>query len=181
MHFSEIKKHLKPYSIFQKRRTTVNHAFAASIATCDDYDQEKVIGVIRAFGQDPALDLRCVYCDGAAQTWDHVLPTVIKSEFSGAGHQIANLLPCCKPCNSSKGSRNWEVFLKTVSGTDEEFVKKRDMIRSHVAGIANENLPNGDQRYNELRQIRDAVLLLLKKADVIAKDIRTNKTSNSSD
>jgi hypothetical protein len=175
MHFSEIKKHLRPYSIFQKRRTTVNHAFAAAIAPCDDYDEDKLRRAIRALGQDPDQDLLCAYCGGVAQTWDHVLPTVLKSEFSGAGHRVSNLVPCCKPCNSSKGSRNWELFLGTISKNDDELAKKKNSIRLHLSNMPNDKVPTDDCKYRELRRIRDDVLALLKKADVLAQEIRTSQ------
>lgn len=178
MHFSDVKKHLKPYSIFQKRRTTINHAFAAAIAPCDDYDEETVRRVMRALGQDPDQDLRCVYCGGFAQTWDHVLPTVSKSEFSGAGHRIANLVPCCKPCNSSKGSRNWEQFLSSISQTDNDStIKQRGRIKEHLAKLPNDTVPINDGDYIELRRIRDEVLELLKKGDLLAQRIRASQKS----
>lgn len=175
MHFSEIKKHLRPYSIFQKRRTTVNHAFAAAIAPCDDYDEKRLKQTIQSLGQDADQDLLCVYCGGRAQTWDHVLPTVSKSEFSGAGHRISNLVPCCKPCNSSKGNRNWELFLEAISSNNADFVKRRDIIRSHVSNMPNDMVPINDSKYCDLRRIRDEVLGLLKKADVLAQEIRISQ------
>ena len=177
MHFSEIKKHLRPYSIFQKRRTTVNHAFAAAVAPCDDYDEDKIRQAIRTLGQDPDQDLQCVYCGAVAQTWDHVLPTVSKSEFSGAGHRIANLVPCCKPCNSSKGNRNWESYLGKITKDGAELVRRTDSIRSYLAMMPNDKVPFDDSAYQELRSIRDEVLTLLKKADVLAQKIRASRKS----
>lgn len=166
---------MRPYSIFRKRRTTVNHAFAAAIAPCDDYDETKLRQAIRSLGQDPDQDLNCVYCGGFAQTWDHVLPTVLKSEFSGAGHRISNLVPCCKPCNSSKTNRNWESFLRTVSKDDAEFARRKDCIRSHLSNMPNDMVPSHDSKYSELRHIRDEVLCLLQKADILAQEIRASQ------
>src|SRR5262249_13804437 len=34
---ADIKPHLRPYSIVQRRRTTINHAFASALAPCDEY------------------------------------------------------------------------------------------------------------------------------------------------
>lgn len=48
-------------------------------------------------------DYRCVYCDlplDAGVTWDHVRPL-----HHGGAHAIANLVPACSRCNSSKGPR----------------------------------------------------------------------------
>jgi 5-methylcytosine-specific restriction endonuclease McrA len=42
----------------------------------------------------------CVYCDAPATTADHVRP------LTQGGHEAEyNLVPACKPCNSSKGAR----------------------------------------------------------------------------
>lgn len=39
----------------------------------------------------------CLYCDAASQGIDHVIPYA-----SGGGHEIANCVPACGSCNSSK-------------------------------------------------------------------------------
>ncbi len=68
-----IRSHLLPYSIFNRRATTINHAFASAIAQNDDYDDEKISEALTFLGQDPDKDLICVYCDERiAETWDHV-------------------------------------------------------------------------------------------------------------
>jgi hypothetical protein len=38
----DIKRHLNTYSIYNKRRTTINHAFASAIAPSDNYDEKKI-------------------------------------------------------------------------------------------------------------------------------------------
>jgi 5-methylcytosine-specific restriction endonuclease McrA len=45
----------------------------------------------------------CAYCDGPAETVDHVVPLV----RGGTNHE-GNLAPCCKRCNSSKAG--WLVI-----------------------------------------------------------------------
>lgn len=42
----------------------------------------------------------CIYCNDFADTVDHITPLV-----RGGTNEIFNLAPCCKSCNSSKGSR----------------------------------------------------------------------------
>lgn len=86
-----IKSHLAPYSILQKRKTTINHAFASAIAPVDEYDEAKLVAAILLLGQDPASDLTCVYCDLHATTWDHLVGLVENAELRGYGHQIGNL------------------------------------------------------------------------------------------
>ena len=71
-----IKSHLSLYSIFQKRRTTINHVFASAIAPVDEYDEVELGEAIRSLGQDPEGDLQCIYCGLRADTWDHLVDLV---------------------------------------------------------------------------------------------------------
>jgi 5-methylcytosine-specific restriction endonuclease McrA len=48
----------------------------------------------------------CAYCSGEATQVDHVIPRA-----SGGGHELDNLVACCAPCNSRKGSANEGLFL----------------------------------------------------------------------
>lgn len=112
MKLSGIKRHLRPYSIVQRRKTPVNHAFASALAPCDDYDEKRVTEAMALLGQKDLNDLRCVYCDSVAETWDHLVGLVKDSELNGYGHQIGNLVPCCGDYNSSKGNKDWREFLR---------------------------------------------------------------------
>lgn len=71
MKIESIKTHLRPYSIFGKRKTTINHTFASAIAPNDSYDINLLKKAIVLLGQNPEKDLKCVYCDKPAKTWDH--------------------------------------------------------------------------------------------------------------
>lgn len=48
---------------------------------------------------DVAFD-QCFYCDGAANTTDHVIPLSL-----GGPHAVFNLVPACISCNSKKGTK----------------------------------------------------------------------------
>ncbi len=43
----------------------------------------------------------CAYCDQPAEQMDHVIPL-----RRGGAHDIFNVVPACKSCNSSKGSKD---------------------------------------------------------------------------
>jgi hypothetical protein len=167
-----IKAHLKPYSIFQKRKTTINHAFASAIAPAAKYDVETLEAAIRSLGQDPDGNLKCVYCDADATTWDHLVGLVAKGEFRGNGHQIGNLVPCCGPCNSKKGAKDWETYLGSES-RETGLVDRRKVIAAYAGKYAVvvdpkvvANLrPDDWKRYVE---IREQILSLMKEADKIA-------------
>lgn len=49
----------------------------------------------------------CHYCgDRKFQTFDHVIP-----RSKGGSHESKNLVPCCRSCNSSKGTKSYDDFL----------------------------------------------------------------------
>ena len=173
MKYTAIKRHLKPYSIYARRKTAINHAFASSIAPCDEYDDAEVRAAVEALGQDPDDDLGCVYCGADAETWDHVLATVEKSEFSGAGHRLGNLLPCCKPCNSRKGNKAWETYLDGLPMPDAERRERRDTIANYLAKLfRKEHGPTKTPEYARLIELRDKVIELMQEADIVAEAIR---------
>ena len=178
-----IKSHLKDYSIYQKRWTTVNHAFAAALSAADLYDAAKVSEALRLLDQDPDGDLACIYCDKPGQTWDHVTSTVSKGKFSGVGHQIGNLVPCCKACNSSKGSRNWVAYIDSL-GLDHA---TRDHKVRMITAYIDQNVINVKERLEqdcsaelqELESIKQQIYQLMKSADLISTEVR-RKISQSS-
>jgi 5-methylcytosine-specific restriction endonuclease McrA len=43
----------------------------------------------------------CAYCDSIAESWDHLMPIA-----AGGTSRPFNILPACRPCNSSKGTRD---------------------------------------------------------------------------
>jgi 5-methylcytosine-specific restriction endonuclease McrA len=52
-----------------------------------------------------AWDYKCGYCGDAATSLDHVIP-----RFKSGSSNRHNLIPCCRRCNSNKGSsemREW--------------------------------------------------------------------------
>ncbi len=56
----------------------------------------------RGEGMDPSV---CTYCDESWEGWktsagDHVVPL-----SKGGSDMVDNLVPCCRPCNSSKNDR----------------------------------------------------------------------------
>jgi len=179
MKIKSLKTHLRPYSILGRRKTTINHAFASALAPSDVFDEETAKAAVYALGQNPEEELQCVYCDALAETWDHVLATVEKGEFSGAGHVLANLVPCCKTCNSSKGSKHWGKF---ILGRNEAITKKEERIRlieNHLNNLSRIEAPQNDRDYVEYSEIRSQVLDLLIKADVLANKLRLKASGNS--
>lgn len=171
-----IKSHLKDYSIYQKRWTTINHAFAAALSAADVYDEQRIDSALRILGQDPDGDLTCVYCDKPAETWDHIASTVSNGEFSGIGHQIGNLVPCCKACNSSKGSKSWQTYISSRTLSEETKQQKTEMISRYIQ----QNVLNTKQvieqtsskELADLTAMKQQMYSLMKQADLLAEVVR---------
>jgi hypothetical protein len=172
MRYQDIRRYLKPYSIVVSRTTTINHAFAASIAPCDTFDDQRMRKAIVALGQDPDSPLRCAYCDGEAKTWDHIHATVRDKKFSGHGHRIGNLLPCCKTCNSKKGNKDWRTFLHALCN-DAPRNEREARIDAYLKSYCTQDaIPEHLPEYKELQDLHRQVLELFKRADELASIVR---------
>jgi len=116
------KSKIKPYKM-SSRGSTINNAFAAALAMAHVYDEEKLIEALAVLGQNPEEPLRCVYCDGLARTIDHLHGLVRNSTYTGHGHVIGNLVPCCNSCNETKGKKLWRDWA-VERGTSEDQVRR---------------------------------------------------------
>ena len=173
MRIKSIASHLRPYVMLARRRTTINHAFAAAVAPSDSYDEAAVAAAMRVLGQDPAGDLECAYCGAPAETWDHIEATVKNSRFSGYGHRLGNLLPCCKPCNSKKGNKSWQVHLAALVMDEGEKAHRSDAIAAFLDQYAvRDRASENSADHQRLDDIREMVLSLLKEGDQISERIR---------
>ena len=168
----DIKRHLKDYSI-SGRSSTISHAFASALSVADDYDLKRIDTALEILGQDPETDLICAYCDKPAETWDHIKAIVEKTVFTGNGHQINNLIPCCKDCNSSKGNKDWKDFL-ALKGLNTkkrieriaQYIKFNSVDLKEILGTK-----YGDD-LKEFYEIKSEIFELFKVADEKAKIIR---------
>ena len=60
---------------------------------------------------------RCVYCGDPATAMDHFRAFMQpRGRPSGFQDDMWNMVPCCITCNSSKGNRNWRLFMSRKSG-----------------------------------------------------------------
>ena len=178
MKYSTIRYHLRPYKILERRKTTINHAFASAIAPYDEYDDSRIRKAVEVLEQDPDQSLRCVYCDENAQTWDHVHGTVKNSKFSGHGHRVGNLVPTCRTCNSSKGNKDWKVYLSWLCNSkglhEETYCERENRIANFLSFHAyNDSEPEDSPEYLRLQEIRNLIFELMKEADGLAEQIRS--------
>lgn len=170
-----IRKYLRATRIIG-RKSTFSNAFASALAPHDEYSSEEVAAAITDLGQDPHSDLECVYCGAEAATWDHVFNRVFNGEFSGHGHRIRNLVPCCRTCNERKGKKHWRDFLEQLAPSQKElriarmesFLDSRDAQPTTIEQMR-VSAPNELDRFFA---IRTEVFQLLKEADDLAVEIR---------
>ena len=114
-----------------------------------------------------------MYCGAPAETWDHVFATVEKSEFSGAGHRLGNLLPCCKPCNSKKGNKSWNDYMDSIQMQEGLRKHRKRTIQAYVSQFFHRDSTQTTlPEYSQLIALRDKVIRLMQQADILAKSIR---------
>jgi len=172
---SSIKKYLRPSTVMGRKSTFAN-AFASALAPHDVYVPAEVADAMRDLGQDPDAELLCVYCGAEAATWDHVFNRVIKGDFSGHGHRVRNLVPCCRTCNESKGQKPWREFFETRNPTDKEERIRRveqflDSTAAQPMGTEAMRHKAGEELVRFL-EIRSQVFDLMAEADRLAAIIR---------
>lgn len=173
-----IRSHLAPYSIFAKRKTTVAHAFASALAPSDEYDEARIEQSLVALGQKNLTQLTCVYCDRLAETWDHLENLVKDGRLNGYGHQIGNLVPCCRDCNSKKGGKPFRTFIgASVAFTEMEKLKLISRLENHLTlaiPIASSSSdPSIRAAMTEFDEIQSQILVLMAKADQLAQTLRS--------
>lgn len=175
MRIESIKAHLKGQTIM-KRKSTFSAAFASALAPFDAYDRESVAAGLEDLGQDPAGELSCVYCGAAAATWDHVFRRVVAGEFSGYGHLVRNLVPCCRTCNERKGGKSWRVWLALAAPPDETAraeAMERFLAHSAARPLTDEILAfAAPAELARFKAVRSEVFRLLAEADALAETIR---------
>ncbi|WP_143271199.1 MULTISPECIES: HNH endonuclease [unclassified Azospirillum] len=180
MKASSIKKYLRPSTIMGRKSTFAN-AFASALAPHDIYIPAAVAEAMRDLEQDPGSELQCVYCGAEAATWDHVFNRVVKGDFSGHGHRIRNLVPCCRTCNESKGQKPWREFLEIRNPPDKD-VRIRRMERflnnADAQPIGTEAMRHkADEELKRFLEIRSQVFDLMAEADRLAAIIRQKAAS----
>lgn len=178
MQRKDIRRHMQPYLI-RSRTTTINNAFASAVALNDDYDDQRVAQALGDLGQNPDASLVCFYCDDwPAETWDHVQSVVKAGKYSGYGHTLGNLVPCCKQCNSRKTNKDWRTYLASLSSDDERHHIKLERLQSHIDMYCEPDLDDAaiqricPDETRQLDEIRLDIPRLMRVADDVAASIR---------
>lgn len=180
-----IRSHLAPYSIFSKRKTTIAHAFASALAPSDEYDEAKVEAALEALGQQNFKQLSCVYCERPAQTWDHLENLVKNGKLNGYGHQLGNLVPCCRDCNSQKGGKPFRDFInahaKLTQSAKSSLIHRLEAHLALAKPVEPSNLsPEDQQTLTRFFTLQTQILNLMEEADQCARMLRRGKMTEPS-
>src|SRR5271163_2963446 len=92
------------------RKTSITNAFVSAIIPVVRPTEEEIEEVLAIFGMT-AETVSCVYCGDKCNAWDHLRPLVVGRRPTGYISEIANLVPACSPCNSSKTNQHWRDWL----------------------------------------------------------------------
>lgn len=92
------------------RKSSITNAFVNSVIPVIQPSPDDIEEALSVLGMTPA-NVRCAYCGGEKTTWDHMRPLVLNHRPTGFISEIANLVPSCGTCNSSKGNQPWRDWM----------------------------------------------------------------------
>jgi hypothetical protein len=94
----------------KSRKTSITNAFVSAIIPVVRPTPEEIAEALAVLGMT-ADKVTCIYCGDKCNAWDHLRPLVIGRRPTGYISEIANLVPACQPCNSSKGNSPWRDWM----------------------------------------------------------------------
>lgn len=125
MKLSKEWKQLKPPATKGTKQldTTVARIFAASAMPYIKFTDDDVLEMIMELGI-PTEKPFCFYCGDPAVQWDHLGALVKNSKPTGFITCIANLIPSCNTCNTSRGNTNYEMWMRHLNDNGEPIRKR---------------------------------------------------------
>ena len=98
----------------QGRTSTITNAFAHSIdirTAEDSLTEEEYKSMLNELGIE---EEQCAYClsKNSGKSVDHLHPIISNKLPSGYFTEKNNLIPCCPSCNSKKGGKDYNVWMK---------------------------------------------------------------------
>ena len=177
---SDMKNWLKQFKV-SSRSSTVTGAFVAALLPHDEYDEKTVKQAMAELGQTGDR-LVCVYCGSYATTWDHLINLVQDRKANGDGHRVRNLVPCCAPCNSSKGGTPFNDWINGYEHHKRGPVPATTRVRGdrgklvELLTLYQQKCPprsvNDLELEAKLMAMRNRVLDILKEADELVAEAR---------
>jgi hypothetical protein len=163
------------------RKSTLTNAFVSALIPSFEAAAEEINEALSILGLDP-FDLRCCYCGGHWHTWDHLRPLVTKCKPTGYVTEIANLVPSCTPCNSSKGASPWKrwMFGKAKGSPLSRRIADLESRADRLTQFENWRVPIkvdfeavlGATDWNHYWSLHDAVISDMKAAQRVANELQ---------
>jgi hypothetical protein len=101
---------MPPAQTMKSRKSSITNAFVNSVLPVIQPSPDEVEHALRILGMTPS-DVRCAYCGDENTEWDHLRPLVLNHRPTGFISEIANLVPSCGKCNSSKRNQTWREWM----------------------------------------------------------------------
>lgn len=92
------------------RKTSITNAFVSAIVPVVKPSPQEILEGLTILAMT-ADAVECIYCGDKCNAWDHLRPIVVDRRPTGYISEIANLVPACQPCNSSKGNSPWKLWM----------------------------------------------------------------------
>jgi hypothetical protein len=92
------------------RKSSITNAFVNAVIPVVPPTLEEIEHALAILEIDHD-DVRCAYCGDPSNQWDHLRPLVLNRRPTGYISEIANLIPSCTGCNSSKRNQPWRDWM----------------------------------------------------------------------
>lgn len=165
------------------RKTSITNAFVSSIIPVVRPTPEEIAEALAVLGMTPET-VSCVYCGDKCNAWDHLQPLVVNRRPTGYISEIANLVPACQPCNSSKGNARWREWMAgkasqspTTRGINDvqlRLARLEAYERWRQPTLVNFEAIVGQKVYAEYWQELDRIIGEMERSQAIANELRTS-------
>ena len=165
----------------KSRKTSITNAFVSAIVPVVRPTDEEILEALKILGMT-VDSVECIYCGDKCNAWDHLRPIVVGRRPTGYVSEIANLVPACQPCNSSKGNSNWKEWMlgeapqsprsRLVAGLDDRVAQLGAYERWRTPTVVDFEAIFGREAYEEYWRELDRVIAELERSQVIADALR---------
>jgi len=171
------------------RKTSITNAFVSAIIPVIRPMAEEIVEALTVLGMS-ADTFSCVYCGDKCNAWDHLQPIVVNRRPTGYISEIANLVPACQPCNSSKGNSRWRDWMtgeapqsptsRGILDVESRIARLEAFERWRRPTLVDFEAIVGHDAYEAYWQELDRIIGEMERSQVIANELRT-KIANASD
>jgi hypothetical protein len=173
----------------KSRKTSITNAFVSAIIPVVRPTTEEILEALKILGMTPS-SVECIYCGDKCNAWDHLRPIVVGRRPTGYISEIANLVPACQPCNSSKGNSQWKQWMlggapqcpksRNVTEVEKRVLRLEAYERWRVPTIVDFESIVGAEVYAGYWRELDRVILELEQSQAMADRLRATIAEVSS-